>query len=183
MSLGGVGQFFISTPTNSYPIHKPFEVSLFLGLIKRSIFLYDLKTSQTQNFRLSLSKSFQILNVEPLQWYPGKPVWTSFSEKRSIVRSTSSDLRVVWLLFCYESEDMTSDDFFNTLDLVIRCAENFVKAFEKQNHLKIKDFWTCVNLILRVDFGKIQASSRFLPYNSFAISYDSTHCLSVKICL
>ena len=78
---------------------------------------------------------------------------------------------------------MTSDDFFNALDLVIRCAENFVKAFEKQNHLKIMDFWTMCQPHFETGFRKIQVSSRFLPYNSFAIPYDSTHCLSVKICL
>ena len=32
-----------------------------------------------------------------------------------------------------------------------------------------------------MDFEKIQAFSRFLPYNSFAVLYDSTYCLRVMI--
>ena len=76
-------------------------------------------------------------------------------------------------------------DLRNILNMVIRRVENFLRAFQKKfSVIKqpfLKHSHIAIGSILRVDFSKIQTFLRFLPYNSFDVSYDSNSFSSVKI--
>ena len=71
--------------------------------------------------------------------------------------------------------------FSNKLSIVIRRAENFLKAFEKHFTRKTCIFEAYVNPIsLRVNFSKIQIFWRFLTYNSFGMLYNTNSFSGIK---
>ena len=58
----------------------------------------------------------------------------------------------------------------------------FSRSLWKTFHSKNMHFWSiCQPSSESVDFSKIQSFLRFLPYNSYDVSYDSNSFSSVKI--
>ena len=107
-----------------------------------------------------------------------------------IIRRVENFLRVFEKMFTskigiFERKDMVLYNLPDLLNMVIRRVENFLRVFQKKFWAKKQTFFDhshiATDSILRADFSKILIFSRFLPYNSSDVSYDSNSFSSVKI--
>ena len=83
-------------------------------------------------------------------WTSSKVNYSGIQERRFELQFFHSEVffvNIFWstcrmTLIFFERKDMVLDNLPNTLNMVIRCVENFLRAFEKNFHSKNMHFWS-----------------------------------------